>query len=790
MFTSKFSRSKPWLVTCFGQKPILQLKISQLKIFRQAKEFVATMQRRLLLLFILTVICTKGTDAITTEEVPDNPEAVAESLVIEHYDCSKMQDSRIFALNKVKKCEITPENIETSQVRVTLFYRSYKGKMNAKMCSVKHKLDKYWCGHLSHTAISHDSASITKDLVLTPEMCEEALKTQSITLTQFRSHMIVPIEDNKRLTTVINQGVKRENEVDCDGRGFMYKNTFITYMQDVELSVDYETKKVVNHAGQILPCKVEEGGCESTSLDPYAYTWTNDRDGCVLLRRQTVTGFMVKLDERYYIIANNSAMGNTLDFKIEVMNEKQHLCKRPNPVYKTNFETLFIEFDGGFDMNTGRKRFLNNKIDNRPKEYHIPLGPQTSPRYNRGLEENEHRIEPHRISVSSERYLDHVERNNWEGATFTEEGDKVEIDYDFHLTTKIDYVYYYAMTHLRNSELALLERQCELERTQLLTTLMLAMQNNRLAGYMITGNRSAFLETDGNVAFIYHCPKFLSPIRVLDRCTDRIPVFHEEKTYFVDAITRQTFDEAREIDCSTMGRENAFQLNMENDQIWYKLTPTPQEVEPPEILAPTKISRITKFASYSSTHAGMYTTKEIKEFWDKIVQKQASNNALQKFSQEVVRLQGSRPEIYRANNGIQRFYVDSMISPEYLKNTFIEEFGRLDWIIRKVGAYFGAFILFKVLIDIFVIVYRAFQIHQITGGAISFGKVFLAATYNLFYESVTHSLLFNEKNKERQSEENAHLITTIKMQEASTDNLYPKLREDYQLSPTAPLPPP
>ena len=32
--------------------------------------------------------------------------------------------------------------------------------------------------------------------------------------------------------------------------------------------------------------------------------------------------------------------------------------------------------------------------------------------------------------------------------------------------------------------------QCELDRTQKQTILMLALQNNRLAGYMLRGNRS------------------------------------------------------------------------------------------------------------------------------------------------------------------------------------------------------------------------------------------------------------------------------------------------------------
>ena len=48
--------------------------------------------------------------------------------------------------------------------------------------------------------------------------------------------------------------------------------------------------------------------------------------------------------------------------------------------------------------------------------------------------------------------------------------------------------------------MTLLKNQFELERTQMLTSLMLPMQNKRLAGNMLTGNRSMFPATDGSVA--------------------------------------------------------------------------------------------------------------------------------------------------------------------------------------------------------------------------------------------------------------------------------------------------
>ena len=57
---------------------------------------------------------------------------------------------------------------------------------------------------------------------------------------------------------------------------------------------------------------------------------------------------------------------------------------------------------------------------------------------------------------------------------------------------------------LEGCEIQLLKNLCEQERTQILTILMHSMENPRLAGYMLTGNRSMFLSTDGSLAWLYH----------------------------------------------------------------------------------------------------------------------------------------------------------------------------------------------------------------------------------------------------------------------------------------------
>ena len=59
----------------------------------------------------------------------------------------------------------------------------------------------------------------------------------------------------------------------CKNRGQVKDYSYETHAQKVKLKVNLETKQVQNPYGIPLPCTVLEGGCKSTSLDPYAYTW-------------------------------------------------------------------------------------------------------------------------------------------------------------------------------------------------------------------------------------------------------------------------------------------------------------------------------------------------------------------------------------------------------------------------------------------------------------------------------------------------------------------------------------
>ena len=220
-------------------------------------------------------------------------------------------------------------------------------------------------------------------------------------------------------------------------------------------------------------------------------------------------------------------------------------------------------------------------------------------------------------------------------------------------------------------EIQLLQNQCEQERTQILTNLLLALENPRLAGYMLTGNRSMFLETDGSVAWLYRCPKVHSPLHTINQCFDKIPILYRGQIQFVDPITRQNYPHATTQNCSYR-KKNLFQLHMDQEDSWYTLTFGIVHQDKPAIFGPQDISPVVSHTFTGSQDAGMYTRNELKGFWDSILINAASRTALKKCSQILI--------VYTtAQNGTDdshyytprtEFFVDKMISPWYFKDHF------------------------------------------------------------------------------------------------------------------------
>ena len=114
-----------------------------------------------------------------------------------------------------------------------------------------------------------------------------------------------------------------------------------------------EDGKVMSKDELQLPCPLEELGRDTSSVDPYAYTW-DAPDNCVLaIYRKEVVNLIKQGKNNYYIV---SGRNNTSQYLFEVKTEPEVFCNKPVQVYPTNYDSLHMVIDfGGFDLASGKR---------------------------------------------------------------------------------------------------------------------------------------------------------------------------------------------------------------------------------------------------------------------------------------------------------------------------------------------------------------------------------------------------------------------------------------------------
>ena len=141
---------------------------------------------------------------------------------------------------------------------------------------------------------------------------------------------------------------------------------------------------------------------------------------------------------------------------------------------------------------------------------------------------------------------------------------------------------------------------------------MLSLENPRLAGYMLTGNRSIILETDRSLAWFYSCPQVRSPLHTRNQCYDKIPILYKGQKQIVDPITRQTLPDALPQNCSDPIK-NLFQMDMDQKDSWDSLKTEITHRDRPAVFAPKDISPFNTQKFPQSAKAGMYTKGHFSE---------------------------------------------------------------------------------------------------------------------------------------------------------------------------------
>ena len=218
-----------------------------------------------LFLFQILVFCSE----VAYTLVPDKDQ-VAKNLKVSHFDCGARTENTLYALNQVRQYHFTPQELEISQTKIILYTKHLRKELDATKCRIQHQREKWHCGHSDHSSIDHTMAGTTSDLVISPEQCQSPAKGKSI----YPADQFLAVEyDTKDPIVKTDVSTSDSNRNPCNVCGWITRDAFLPHMQRTTLKVKMSTGKVLSDSAQLLPCALEELGCETTSLDPYAYIW-------------------------------------------------------------------------------------------------------------------------------------------------------------------------------------------------------------------------------------------------------------------------------------------------------------------------------------------------------------------------------------------------------------------------------------------------------------------------------------------------------------------------------------
>ena len=99
-----------------------------------------------------------------------------------HFDCSEMTENTLYAINHLRPCHVTPEELETSKAKIVLYTKHFRKELNATKCLVQRQREKWHCGHHDHSSIDLTIAGITSDIVISPVQRRTLAKGKDNTL--------------------------------------------------------------------------------------------------------------------------------------------------------------------------------------------------------------------------------------------------------------------------------------------------------------------------------------------------------------------------------------------------------------------------------------------------------------------------------------------------------------------------------------------------------------------------------------------------------------------------------
>ena len=365
-----------------------------------------------------------------------------------------------------------------------------------------------------------------------------------------------------------------------------------------QLTRDLADNRMI-YQGIRLPCKNDQGYCDPTTRTQ-ATIVSFPEDTCTTFQVAKIHARMIKFQEKYFLESIpyeqvNPSHKQSTNFRnlhnienkltrFQIYQETEFAFKYANPLYKTQYSEILVEYEQGFDMTTGKIKVNPHataiyKNDGKPytpvnfRKYNNHPGGKLTP-----IDTKSTRLQE--LSLMNTTYFGNIH-------------------YDIHLDMKLDYTFSRIFQEMSLSEL---ETLCELERIQILQSLALAVLKLPYAGYLLSKNRSNFLDYQGNFLWLY--------VFSDKRCYKRIPIFFENKVHFVDTLSRRTYFWDTAVPCGSENSHNVEQLNPDEDK-YYLLTPYPTLMQPLKKFSPESIRTIARNSNIDLQSIGIYSKSDI-----------------------------------------------------------------------------------------------------------------------------------------------------------------------------------
>ena len=223
---------------------------------------------------------------------------------------------------------------------------------------------------------------------------------------------------------------------------------------------------------------------------------------------------------------------------------------------------------------------------------------------------------------------------------------------------------------------------------------------------------------------MYDCPHFLSPLYKADRCSDRLPIHFKDTLFYVDPITRQSYDNATPIACDNNPR-NIVELDPDSDdQEFYFLGPEPIKQKKTLMFTPSQIETTIRPNTFTAQDAGIFSNAKLDQFWNRKSFSKHSDSTLQllgnAFSYSFI---SSNTPDYDTNLPRENPYntlriglhnkflnLTPRFTPTWFSDAFIAFFGYPCYILTQSGTYFSPFLFVQATLTLIVKLYKTISI--------------------------------------------------------------------------------